>query len=342
MIRKIISAIKRPFTKPYIPGKGEFENVAKKYNISETRIKYHYIYCCMRYGCMPFHYIIFDFYGRRHSSRKEFVCEAENFAFFARNYNSLLRSEETEVNNVFTDKARFNMKFSDFVGRDWIAISQAGGGTDIVGFKVFLHDHKCAIAKPLRGNGGHGVEILELKDEAVLESDFHRLIANGDYIIEEILEQCGELAKLNDTSINTIRVVTLREKDSGQCHVVGAALRVGKQGSVVDNFSSGGVMYPIDSSDGFVCGPGLDRIGNQYYFHPDSNVLMLGFRIPHYSEVIDCAFRAMQVVPSERLVGWDICVGRDRIYLVEGNLGSGAGTYQIGQVGRRAMLLKYF
>ena len=62
-------------------------------------------------------------------------------------------------------------------------------------------------------------------------------------------------------------------------------LRVGRKGSHVDNWGSGGVGYDFDIETGVCVGYGRDKKNNPYIFHPDSNIQMVGYRLPDYEQL---------------------------------------------------------
>jgi Sugar-transfer associated ATP-grasp len=72
-------------------------------------------------------------------------------------------------------------------------------------------------------------------------------------------------------------------------------------------------------------GPGIQRdlatAIKRCAVHPDTDVPLLGFAVPGWSEVVKLAVRAHQAFSTLHFVGWDIAVLQSGPVLVEGNEG---------------------
>ena len=104
-----------------------------------------------------------------------------------------------------------------------------------------------------------------------------------------------------------------------------AILKIGN-GSVVDNFSSGG-MYTYVDENGTVFVEAIDRDDNIYYKHPISNKQIVGFKVPMFKEAVDLVKECAKVVPQISYVGWDVAISKDGPVIVEGNCFP--GVYQV-------------
>ena len=124
-------------------------------------------------------------------------------------------------------------------------------------------------------------------------------------IVEEIVYNCPELNIINNSSLNTIRVVTCIDSCKN-CHIIGAFLRTGRKGAIIDNLLGGGTCYPINLETGIIDGKGRDAKGNYYIEHPTSHITMIGYKIPSFQEVIEYAKQLALHLPNARYVGWDI------------------------------------
>lgn len=86
----------------------------------------------------------------------------------------------------------------------------------------------------------------------------------------------------NNSSVNTIRIYSVLD-NKGNVHILKAVLRVGVGESIVDNFHSGGVIYPINIEHGFIESKGQIRAQKDGVFvHPGTDKIMLGLVIPHW------------------------------------------------------------
>ncbi|WP_341643612.1 sugar-transfer associated ATP-grasp domain-containing protein [Thauera sp. SDU_THAU2] len=188
--------------------------------------------------------------------------------------------------------------------------------------------------KPAEGDSGRGVFGLRLTMEAGRK--VLREVLSGEevgmdalalrlgsapegYVIEEMIEQHPVLARLNPTSVNTLRIWVV--DDSTGIHVAGAFLRVGRAGSLVDNTAAGGLACAIDLNSGVISEAlDLTLTRNQYKNHPDSVAELIGVQIPYWSECKQLACNALRVLPGARFVGMDLAVTTDGPMVVEYNV----------------------
>lgn len=121
------------------------------------------------------------------------------------------------------------------------------------------------------------------------------------------------MASLHSGSVNTIRVMTV----SGE--IMGAIVRVGAQGMVVDNVSSGGCYAPIDIKSGVVVSTGVDFNDQGDIIYTYDHAVLPGFQIPVWNEVCNLVKDACKVIPEVPIVGWDVAITANGPLLIEGN-----------------------
>lgn len=188
--------------------------------------------------------------------------------------------------------------------------------------------------KPAEGDSGAGVFCLAVDASQArlqlsevpsgraitLEQLADRLGAlDSGFVIERAIEQHPALAALNPSSVNTLRVWVV--DDRAGVHVVGAFLRVGRAGSVIDNTASGGLACPIDLESGLIQ-EALDSNyeSKAYQTHPDHANLIQGVRLPFWNECVSLACTALQALPGARFAGMDIALGVTGPLVVEYNV----------------------
>jgi hypothetical protein len=180
-------------------------------------------------------------------------------------------------------------------------------------------------AKPARGEHGRDVFTLQVRGG--------RLRMNGEagtladlvarlrepFLLQERLDQHDRLARLHAPSINTLRITTVLQ--NGQVTPLAALLRIGTNGSVVDNLSSGGIAARLDLARGALHGHGhwLPGHGTTCGRHPTSGVLLDGYEIPMVDEAMDVAARFHRALSPLFSVGWDIAITPTGPCVVEGN-----------------------
>jgi len=197
-------------------------------------------------------------------------------------------------------------------------------------------------AKPALGAMGRGLIRATVGGGAVTVdgqrfggADFlDRLRRSGhDYVVTLGAVQHPEMAALFPGTTNTLRVLVLRDPRSGKPFVGAAALRVGTRASgVIDNFSRGGLSFPIDPPSGVV-GRGVRRLPSGHVepvdVHPDTGLRITGRTVPLWGEVLACTLGAFVHLPFLRYVGWDIAVGPEGPIVIEGNSYSGVDVFQV-------------
>ena len=143
-------------------------------------------------------------------------------------------------------------------------------------------------------------------------------LSDGDYIIEQRVENHSYSSAVWGDSLNTIRVLT--EMDSyGSISMEPVMIqRFGNRRSgVVDNWERGGLAAPVfgGSFKGAV-----DKSGRIHHIHPDSLAAIEG-SIHAWDEVVATATAAHQELCRRlRLVGWDMAINPEgKVYILEGN-----------------------
>lgn len=120
----------------------------------------------------------------------------------------------------------------------------------------------------------------------------------------------------------------------GECHFLYSVFRMG-QGAVVDNFHAGGIAASVDPATGIVLTDAADLAANTFPVHPSSGLVIKGFRIPHWEQILDTCRRIAPIVPEVHLIGWDFAITPDGVDLIEGNPGASYVVAQIPNVSIR-------
>jgi hypothetical protein len=138
-------------------------------------------------------------------------------------------------------------------------------------------------------------------------------------LVEEYLEQHEAYRIFNPTSVNTLRVWAYSPVDRPAI-VLGAYLRIGRAGALVDNHAAGGIVAPIDIDSGVLraATDGLPTY-RAYPTHPDSGVPIEGVRLAFWREAMELAAMALTVFPKTRLAGLDIAVAPTGPVVIELN-----------------------
>lgn len=196
----------------------------------------------------------------------------------------------------------------------------------VVGQRIFF--------KPVEGHCGRGVFALDVSaDTSGLQ--LHRPFSKEPWaldrladvlgkhwkgsLIEQGIEQHPQLAALNPSSVNTLRMWVI--DDGRDVRVLGAFLRIGRASSEVDNTSQGGMACPIDLETGRIREAlDLTLFRRAHLTHPDSGASIPGTRIPHWPACVSLAQDALRVLPGARFAGLDIAVTASGPLVVEYNI----------------------
>lgn len=147
-------------------------------------------------------------------------------------------------------------------------------------------------------------------------------------IVQEVIKQHEDVALLHRDSINSIRMVTFYSKEGSK--VLGSIVRMGANGSVVDNASKGGLFCGIHN-DGTLTKYGYNRKGEYYASHPQG-VLFEKCHIPNYQDCVKMVTTlANRFVKIAKLIAWDLAIDEEgKPLLIEVNLPySGIDVIQI-------------
>lgn len=138
-------------------------------------------------------------------------------------------------------------------------------------------------------------------------------------LMQERVVQHPALAALHAPSLNTLRIVTVR--DGAGARLFTALLRIGARGAHVDNLANGGVGIPLDPGSGRLRGVGLQKpgIGTRVTHHPDTGVKLDGYEIPFALDAIHAVCRFHADLPAFHTIGWDVGIAPDGPVIIEGN-----------------------
>lgn len=157
---------------------------------------------------------------------------------------------------------------------------------------------------------------------------FESFLEKRPVLLEELIEQSTEMSRFNESSVNTVRVMTFNTR-SGIITPFGF-FRTGRNNSFVDNAAIGGVFATIDTKRGIVCSEGCDEKGNHYPTHPDSGMVMKGFILPDWEQALLLCKEAAGKTPNLKYLAWDLAHTSDRGWMIVEVNTSGQMIDQIG------------
>ncbi len=263
-------------------------------------------YAYLRYGWKFDEYFMFHFSRLSHKGRMEFVPDLQK-DYFCRVVNP------PAMHDIFTDKGATYNHFSSYYKRDVCPVRS--WENDQKKFISLISSHDKYIIKPLEGYMGSGVQIIQGKSIEEMRRILHDEYPSG-FISEELIQQDEKMAMLHPSSVNTIRITTLRL--GGKIHIINPFVRMGRGEDVVDNAAQGGIFAVIDKETGIITETS-DELGNKYVIHPDTGTPIVGFTIPQWKEALALSKELSDVLPECRMVGWDLAYTKNGWVVVEGN-----------------------
>lgn len=279
-------------------------------------------------GCTYKEYKLYKFYR---------LTAEEQSSFFVMDLSKKLGhiyNKDQEFVNLVCDKAESNRLFAGYMGRPWCVNNEVS----LDEFRDIFSDVSRIIYKPVGGNCGKGVSAYDI-DEDNIEDVYRELHDFPAGVVEQYLVQHPELSSLAPDSVNTVRVVTVSSKDfpvneSGDhFDIAYAALRIGGEESVVDNFHSGGMVAAVNLKTGKVITNAVDMKGKVYRKHPATGKKIRGFMIPEFQAVLDMAKAACGDL--EGYLGWDIALTEKGPVLIEVNTKPAVALLQMPYVPKR-------
>lgn len=262
--------------------------------------------CYRRYGSDEVQYGEGGFYRLSRAERENTYTKQLTFKLAP-----LFNREENRY--ICRQKEEFNRFFPQYVKRPWLYCKEASA-EDI---QRFIAAQPRVIVKRTDSLQGQGIHELDLSKglEAVSQA-----LAGQKVLLERWIDQHPDLC-LGTHSVNTIRVTTVRDR-AGHVHMLKAVFRCGVGDAIVDNFTQGGVVYPLDMERGVIEGPGARKHSvaeGGITVHPGTDIQMVGRAMPFWPETLAMIQDAAQQLPDLRFIGWDIAITPEGPELVEGN-----------------------
>lgn len=205
--------------------------------------------------------------------------------------------------------------------------------------------------KEIEGECGAGIFILKIEGGKLLKNgkeisiqELQSLIGKSDYLFQEVAKQHSKMSEMYPGSLNTIRLVTVRSLKDGQLHLMPSILRIGANGSYVDNTSQGGIAVGFDLETGKLHQYGFQKpqFGLRLDSHPNSHIKFSEFTIPFVKEVEEQAFHFHSMLKDIQSIGWDVAIGQEGPIFIEGNDNWEVNGPQVGNHGLRKEFEEYF
>lgn len=164
----------------------------------------------------------------------------------------------------------------------------------------------------------HDVESDEIMNVDMLDVAY----PNNNYIVQERARQSEFMSKFCPTSINTLRIQVYRSLSDNKTYVINMILRIGRNGSLVDNAHAGGAFIGIESGGKFMKHL-LDQYGRKYTIFNGIDFSKENFFLPNFEEIVSFAKSIGGKIHHARLIALDVMLDEhNQPKLIEYNIDS--------------------
>lgn len=242
--------------------------------------------------------------------------------------NIIYRLNSRQLTMAYTDKNSYDNYLSD-VWRPQTIIKNSNGYFYNAEKPIskaealeICKDLKDAVIKPsMIGKWGTGVRIFSSDKGMIQENESVNDLFNQfgrNFIIQRKVVQHKEMARLNPTSLNTLRILSYRHGD--EVIVLYAVVRIGRKDKIVDNETAGGINADIDLASGCIKNYAYGTPAEKQISLTDVGTLLKGFEIPSFKEAISVVKNLHLRLPYFHLIGWDFGIDSEgRPVMIEWN-----------------------
>ncbi|CAM4281750.1 sugar-transfer associated ATP-grasp domain-containing protein [Lacicoccus alkaliphilus] len=179
---------------------------------------------------------------------------------------------------------------------------------------IVLNDSKEYILKGSDTANGHGISKLDIENDSInrkgIPLTFNQIESEygNNFLIQRVVEQHSMMKKIHPSSVNTLRMVTLRWNN--KIHNLYTFARFGVGNDVKDNAQQGGLIVGVED-DGHFKPFGVSNY-EKVYAHPTTDVELseLG-RIPNYELFKQTVRDLHEKILHHDYLSWDIVIGVD-------------------------------
>ena len=227
-------------------------------------------------------------------------------------YDIIPYFNNTKIEAAYLDKGMLNRLLPDVRKPETIAKRIAGyyyngDGEQLISRKEaesICVQEEHLIIKPSNRSKGAGILFYDRDDKNSMRIPAIFDAMEGSFVVQRIVKQHPDLARLNPGSLNTLRVISFHFK--GEVHILSAQLRIGGTGARVDNYSAGGNAVAV-KPDGWLYEKSVNHDLEWVDVAPNG-IELKEVQVPNYTGVVDTIKRLHCSLPYFNIIGWDFAV----------------------------------
>lgn len=169
----------------------------------------------------------------------------------------------------------------------------------------------------------NGRILLNGKDTSL--NDLTGICPDG-FIIQKFLDQHPAISAIYPHSLNTVRIVTLRYRDSVE--ILSAIFKMGNEDHFLDKMAFGGLSCGINK-DGTLFDYAFDNGFSKHKVHPQTGTVFKGLLLPGFQKLEETVINAHKNMPYFDMISWDMAIDPEgEPVMIEMNLRSQGIIYQ--------------
>jgi Sugar-transfer associated ATP-grasp len=183
--------------------------------------------------------------------------------------------------------------------------------------KIMEQENRLITKPSLDSGGGNNVFLFEkygegfiTKSGQILNREFLDNTYKNDFLIQKTISNHPFFAQFNQTSLNTIRALVIKNPNTGEVASVSFYLRVGRPGSTVDSGRQGGLAIGI-APNGDMKNYAVDKTGKKTLVVNGNDLTATKYTVPFMPEIIARSKEIARMHPHHRILGLDLAVDPD-------------------------------
>lgn len=217
---------------------------------------------------------------------------------------------DRKMANVIDNKCLYSRLFPDVPQPEMVAYRMNGFWYDgqhqriaLGEVKTLLEKEKAVFVKvATRSSGGKGVYYFNREQGSVAEQFEQQVKVKNDIVIQRPVMQHEVFSKMNASSVNTFRILSVLTDGGVRCY--SSLVRIGVDNRKVDNRGLSCGVQP----DGRLNARAYRLNGEHVTKHPDHDFTFEGYQLIGFDKAKALIEKAHPMVPYFRMISWDIAI----------------------------------